>query len=384
MGTSFFFFSNTRKMQSSHSGVGVVIQLSPFQESCHRALLTVQKHLPGVKNVVIVSSRELHRKREDDKKYPNLKIAYQVTPDGKPNYDHIPFNMVHNIPPDLQCNRPEFLQQYLQKRVEKTKTQHRHGLIPQMNFQASEFSFFYVFWALIFVIDWWRNLFASFTLHTGHYWCSYEILHGYKRAIETPHKSPWLSCCGYWAKGDRSSLMASSRFAVATGPSSDFDGWRYFLYTFYRRQLGASANHGKRLWWVIFLAYSALVGITWWSPVISWITHFVWSATKLHQTVGLGVPLAIDNFTNPWGTFQIAFKVVQAVFHGLLLRRYVVWNNILYTIVVPLLFPLFMPVLGIVMVIANVWLKYPQFEEDLQTFEDENLEETSNNVHKMD
>jgi hypothetical protein len=242
-----------------------------------------------------------------------------------------------------------------------------------MNFQASEFSFYYVFWALIFVIDWWRNLFASFTLHTGQFWCSYEILHGYKRAIETPHKSPWLSCCGYWAKGDRSSLMTSNRFAIATGPSSDFDGRRYFLYSMYRRHIGASANHGKRLWWVIFLAYSALVGIAWWSPILTWIVKLVWSMTQLHKAVGMGFPTTLENLTNPFGTFQIAFKVLQAVFHGFLLHRYVVWNNVLYAIVVPLLFPLFMPFLGVAMVLSFMWLRYPQADDDLEMFEDENL-----------
>lgn len=87
----------------------------------------------------------------------------------------------------------------------------------------------------------------------------------------------------------------------------------------------------------------------------------------------MGVPSFIDEYTNPFGSFQIAFKVLQAVFHFFLLKRYTVWNNVLWSILVPVLFPIFMPFLAPVMLIAFAWLRYPQFEDDLQSFEDEDL-----------
>lgn len=362
-----------KRLQNMNHSVGVIIQLSPFQESCHRALLAVQKFLAprGINHVIIVSSKEVQKKREG---YDGLRIEYQVTPDGKPDYACVPFHLVHNIPPDVQCNatdkkRPNYnatLDDYLKRRVEKRGSASRHGIMPQVSFASSEWSFMYVFWALIFMIDWWRNVFASFTIPTGQYWTTYEVLHGYKRSVEAPSWSPWISCCGYWARGDRSALVASSRYAVAAGPSSDFAGWRYFLYSMYRRSINAPIS-GVRLWWIIYLLYWTLVGVAWWNIPVGWILQFFVTKTSF-------VYLAFEEYSNPLKTFQIVLKVFQMLFHAVILRRYVTWNHVVWSAFVPILMPLFMPFLGLVMVISNLYLRYPQYEDDVQQFDDEPLE----------
>lgn len=350
---------------------GVVIQLSPKLESCHRALVTVQKVLApqGIRDVVIVSSREVPKQRQ--KEYRDIHIRYQVTPDGLPDYENIPFHMVHNIPPDLQCTDAKNLKLYLERRVDKTNAtkhhqQQRHGLIPQVNFSSGGFSPVYIFWCLIFMLDWWRNVFGNFTFHTGQFWCSYEVLHGFKRSIEAPHYSPWISCCGYWAKGDRTSLMTAPRGGVMTGPASDFYGWSYFTYTMYRRRLLSSQEAGKRLWMLIFLVYWAIVSVAWWHPISSWIFR-----TFVNR---LSIPEQADMITNPFGGFQIGLKLAIALFHGIVLHRYVIWNHPVWHVLVPLLMPLFMPFLGFLLVIVNLLQRFPQYEEDLQMFEDENFE----------
>jgi hypothetical protein len=346
----------------------VLIKISRLKESPERAITSVCKYLKDQVSEIIFESPFVTK---DTVLYEKWKTHYTELTD----VHHIKVTFVEKFTHDVALSTPIVLElsplvqikdtdkqllKHMKNSTKKTDKYQRIAYDVKTNFTQVSFSLWYVFICIVFCIDWWRQFVASFTFHTGHHVRFTEVWTANGRRVSPPHKSPWISCCGYWAHGDRSSIKESFGKCV-TGPSYEIQGSWYFLYWMNLRD-GMSGN-GWRLWYAMAFVFYGWIGIAWWGPFI----------TALFSVFGFK-PMWLNFALEPFSTIRIALMLVSTLVHGIILHANFRWYRSIYGLVVPLLFPLAIPlVLPWLIWYSKIAFAKKEYN-DILAYEDVNLE----------
>jgi hypothetical protein len=315
----------------------VMIPISRLRESPERAVKSVMELADQVAEIIFVSqhiTKDTLLYRTWKKDQQRLKDEYKILIRFVDRFDTDVVPNTHlllELAPLVQLkDKDGRFKRDVNANYGKLNKYQRFAFDVKTDFSQAGFSLWYVFLCVVFCLDWWRSLFAWFTFHTKHHVRFTEVWQGGERRVSPPHRSPWISCCGYWSHGDRSPVQSSNGKCI-TGPQGHIKGSWYFLY--YMNQRDGISGNGWRLWYALCGVFYAAFGVAWWGPVF---------------TLGLGL-LKLDKpwltfALNPFSTLRVGIIIASILVHGYILRANFKWSMGFYNVLVPILFPLVIPV----------------------------------------
>lgn len=332
------------------------IYVSPFREPPERAIKTILKLFRYFSSVHLVSetvtlNSQLYRNWTEHKRLLNARHI-QLVHHTQWDVGLVRENVVIHIPSLVQFREATFKQ--LDRQIQRIPftDQPRHAIMPMTDLGAHGFSLWYILLALVFCLDWWRQLFAWFTFHTEEHICAEEVLRGNRRTVMHHHRSPgWCSCCGAlgWLRGkrdngDRTPLIYAASNAIG-GPTRRISGMKYFLLYMHNR---TTFGPGWKWWFVIATTLYFVLGIAWWGPL--WMAVWKFSLGLFGYLVGgqdaveVGIK-AMAVWSDPIGLPRMVLMVIFALIHTLVLVRHFRWpyHRIWVAWTFPLAFPLLFP-----------------------------------------
>lgn len=231
----------------------------------------------------------------------------------------------------------EEFQKLIDANLKKLDKYQRFAFAVKHDFSVVPFSFWYIVLCVVFLLDWWRWLLSWFTFHTRQHLRFTEIQHGGKhRRFASPHYSPWFSCCGYWAHGDRSPLQQSGNKCIM-GPQPDTQGYAYYAYYMSLRD-GVSGN-GWRLWYLLCIFFYNVIGFAWYTYVFDYVLQFV-SVTRFV------IPQIV---LDPIHQTRVIVFIIFVLLHWIVLSGSFRWRyagtNFFIALVTPFMVPLVIPFL---------------------------------------
>lgn len=321
----------------------VVIRVGAQCESYERALKSVLRIHKQVHEVYIVS-KYITKDTSSFSTLPDVlrtlrdEHAIHVHYVEELDYSTLKTHCVMELPSTVQIKDTDGrLQREIQRHYQKLTKYQRFAYNVKYDFSSSDFSIWYLVMCVVFVLDWWRSLFASFTFHTAQQVRFVEIQGGASRKYVAPHYTPWITCCGYWAHGDRRSIAAGHNKCI-TGPQKDLQGYHYFMYWMQQRD-GVSGN-GWRLWYALCLLFYHINGIAWYGPLVIW---------ALKSVLPVAIPKNALYALDPFSTTRISLFLVLALVHWIILRANFKWrfavNNVIISMLMPFAVPLVIPFL---------------------------------------
>lgn len=353
-----------------------VIHVTEFRESCKRAMFTVLRFSRYFSSIHLVSETVTF----GDNLYPGWKNDHNTLKQKRMQLHHhtttldmkkVTEYVIVHIPPTCMFEEAPFklLTQRL-NRIRKTD-QPRHAIVPVTDLNMHGFSIWYLFLALMCIVDWWRDVFAWFTLYEPEYHIiAEEILHGHCRTLRHHYRStPWRCCSPFsfiswcWPKSnmyrgyakhhattqpqstvsDRSPAIYVSS-GVVCSPTRRVSGMTYFLYRMHTRN---TFGPGWKLWLVIVLCLYLALGFSWWAPLGIWSWRLIMRVLAFLTrddgfVEGAGEWLAV--WVQPFGIVRLALVGISWLIHtSILVRRFrwrhKFWVALTFPFTIPLLFP---------------------------------------------
>ena len=379
-----------------------IIEISAFKEAPQRAVETVLRLAPYFGSVHIISEtvtlRDRLYKTWPEHKKQLRKRRIQLLHHPKLALERIKEHVMIYIPPTAAVKEATFKLLDLRIRNIPRTQQPRHAIQPMICLDESSFSVWYMFLALVFCLDWWRNMFAGFTFHTQECIRAEEILQGYKRVIIHPYQSPdgwtWslvelaMGCCARsWlggrkpAKSDRSPLIYAKSNATC-GPTPRLSGAMYFLHYMHRRK---PFGPGWK-WWLAFACFFYVaLGVSWWGPIFMAILRLAAQGVQLFvyaPDVTNGLLAAAQFIFDPFSVQRIILIILFSIVHMLVLIQHVRWS--VHTFWVPWTFPLLLSVMPLVLLWSRLYQAHETWEHDLLDVQDdvETLQNSKTNKKK--
>lgn len=365
-------------MKSARKQYTAVIEISPFREPPSYAIQTVLSLHKYFASVRIISETVTLQ----DKLYKKWPLHVRQLKERKVQLfhhthleiDQIKTHLIVRIPPMSSVKPATFLRLHNRVRNIPRTDQPRHAIAPMTDLNMYGFSVWYIFLTLVFVIDWWRNMFAWFTFYAPEHIRVEEILSGAGRVVIHPSRSPaWCTCCGacrwlHGKPGDRTPLIYASSNAICA-PSRRVSGLRYFLYRMHHR---TTFSPGWFYWFVIAAVLYLAIGLAWWAPIAGFFWQLILGSLGTivndSSTAQAGIDI-VYAMIEPLGPFRIAIIAVSWVLHTIVLNRYFRWRHRFW---VALTFPLAMPILPVVMLWARLYQQHETWEHSMDTIEELN------------
>jgi hypothetical protein len=336
------------KGDSAIHKVSVVIRISRFDESPEEAIKSCLRIHKLVQEVIVVVGENTDTKtslyKDWDAHRDQLKKVLGIPVRVYQDFDLtkcVKGNMLMEMSPTLGLsNKEDSFEAQFNKLLNKhmrTKAQGycKFSFQTETDFATHGFSPWYVLWCAIFLLDWWRQLFSWFTFHSPEQGLTVTDL--WKGAHETcipPHKSPWISCCGYWNHSERYPLHKLT-VLCRQGPVPTLYGYRYVMAQLDRRR-SVTEPTGTRGWlFTTFILYHV-------ASFAYWVIPFPFNRETIIPIPYIGV--AFDLIFTPFHYTRLVFMAIFVVFHFIILGNNFRWSNPLLYIIVPILIPFVIPI----------------------------------------
>ena len=364
----------------------VLIRISRFGESPERAIGSVLTISKQVEEVVVVSpyvteKTQLYDHWKRDKaslKKEGITLRFE----RKFNLNAIKTPLLMEMPSTMQIkDKADVFQGQLEDTMKKVKRYQRFAFDAVHDFSVGSFSLWYLYIALIFCLDWWRQTYSWFTFHTGYYIRVTEIWRGHERCLKPPKRSPWVSVCGFGSKSERHPIERTSGICIMGPTGARLSGRKYYLY--YMDQRDGAFGQGYKGWYIIYAYFYAFIGLCWWGRYLIPVIH--WALEKQAR-----IPVnVVDALFEPFTTGRILIWIVAFVAHYMILALHFKWHrgykrNVLITALIAASFPILVLILPMVILWSKADKSHDTYQYELDPAKEKMLNDIIANENEDD